>query len=98
MKQLQDKVIFLTGGTDGIGYECAKAYIREGAKLVIAAPRNERFTYTKEALGSDHLCVSTDVSVGSEVRQAIEKAIARYGRIDAVHNNAGIAHPAKMLN
>jgi NAD(P)-dependent dehydrogenase (short-subunit alcohol dehydrogenase family) len=98
MKQLQDKVIFLTGGTDGIGYECANAYIREGAKVVIAAPRNERFSYTKEALGADHLCVPADVSIGSEVKHAIEKALDRYGRLDAIHNNAGIAHPAKMLN
>ena len=37
MKQLNDKVIFLTGGTEGIGYECAKAYAREGAHVVIAS-------------------------------------------------------------
>ena len=37
MSLLKDKIIFLTGGSEGIGYECAKAYSAEGAKVVIAA-------------------------------------------------------------
>jgi NAD(P)-dependent dehydrogenase (short-subunit alcohol dehydrogenase family) len=37
MKQLNNKIIFLTGGSSGIGYECAKAYAKEGARVVIVA-------------------------------------------------------------
>ena len=98
MKQLQDKVIFLTGGTDGIGFECAKAYDREGAKLVIAAPGNKRLSITNDILGEEHLYIPTDVRIGSEIKSAIETGLSYFGRIDAIHNNAGIAHPSKTLH
>src|SRR4051812_13201725 len=98
MKQLEGKVIFLTGGTDGIGFECAKAYLREGASVAIAAPADKRFIVAQKELGSEPFLVATDVSVGSEVKMALELAVQRFGRIDAIHNNAGIAHPSKTLD
>lgn len=98
MKQLDGKVIFLTGGTDGIGFECAKAYVREGASLVIAAPADERFMIARKEIGDQHLFVSADVGVGEEVETAFQLAMQRFGRIDAIHNNAGIAHPSKTLD
>jgi len=98
MNQLNNKVIFLTGGTDGIGFECAKTYIKEGAKLIIAAPENERFKQAKAILGKDHIYVATDVSVAYEVKRAIELGLDKFGQIDAIHNNAGIAHPSKTLD
>ena len=98
MKLLKDKVIFLTGGTDGIGYECAKAYANEGAHLIIVAPENDRFRAAKSSLGAEHLFVSADVSVAFEVKKAFVDGMHRFSRIDAIHNNAGIAHPSKMLN
>ena len=98
MKQLYNKVIFLTGGSDGIGYECAKAYIKEGAKLIIAAIGEERLNQVGEEFGDEHLCIHCDVSRGEDVKRAIELALERYGRIDCIHNNAGIAHPSKTLD
>ena len=97
MKQLNNKVIFLTGGTEGIGYECAKAYAKEGAKLVIVAIGEERMQTVLSELGSIHLGICCDVSSGEQVRNAIGKAIEAFGRIDAIHNNAGIASPSKSL-
>jgi NAD(P)-dependent dehydrogenase (short-subunit alcohol dehydrogenase family) len=98
MKQLENKIIFLTGGTEGIGYECAKAYVREGAKLIIAAIGEERLNNVIAELGPDHLGVCCDISNGDQVQNAIEKGLYVFGKIDAIHNNAGIACPSKTLD
>ena len=49
-------------------------------------------------LGPEHLGMACDVSRGDEVKAALEQTLARYGRIDAVHNNAGIGTPSKPLH
>jgi len=95
---LQDKVIFLTGGSGGIGWECAKAYAAEGAKVVIAAQDNETVAKAAANLGTDHLGIVCDVSSDAEVAAAIKQTLARYGKLDAVHNNAGIATPSKPVH
>ena len=88
---LKDKVIFLTGGAAGIGYECAKVYIQEGAILVV---------FDKIVAKIDGLSMSFvgDVSNAAEVQESIRNTINQFGRIDAVHNNAGIAHPSKPIH
>jgi len=98
MKLLKDKVIFLTGGSTGIGWDCAKAYAAEGAKVVLVARGREGVTKAAGELGPEHLGFSCDVSSDSEVKAAIEQVLARYGRLDAVHNNAGIGTPSKALH
>ena len=98
MKQLDHKVIVLTGGTEGIGYECAKAYAREGAKLVIIAIGQDRIPTVMTELGPEHLGICCDIRSGKEVKLAFEQALARFGKIDAIHNNAGIARPSKTLD
>lgn len=97
MKQLENKIIFLTGGTEGIGYECAKAYVREGAKLVVVGIGEERLNHVMKELGHDHLGICCDVSSGEQVHYAIKTALHKYGRVDAIHNNAGIASPSKTV-
>jgi NAD(P)-dependent dehydrogenase (short-subunit alcohol dehydrogenase family) len=49
-------------------------------------------------LGREHLGIHCDITVEQEVKLAIEKTLRRYGRLDAIHNNAGIAHPAAALH
>ena len=98
MKILSNKVIFLTGGSMGIGFECAKAYANEGAKVVIAASSWGQVEEAVERLGSEHLGVVCDVSNASDVESAINQTIEKYGRIDVIHNNAGIASPSKPLH
>src|ERR1700751_259302 len=99
MEQLNNKVIFLTGGTEGIGYECAKAYSREGAHVVVASiSEKSRLDEVMEELGASHLGILCDVSNANDVRSAIKRTLEVYGRIDAIHNNAGIAHPSSTLH
>ena len=95
---LHQKVIFLTGGSKGIGAECAKAYAKEGALLAIAALGKEDIDAIIAEIGGNHLSLPCDVSNETQVKQAIEKTIAHFGRIDAIHNNAGIATPSKALH
>jgi len=95
---LQDKVIFLTGGSTGIGWECALAYAREGARVAIVANAAEEVATAATRLGPPHLGLVGDVSKDEDVRAAIEATLRAFGRIDAIHNNAGVASPSKPLD
>src|SRR5258706_3228572 len=95
---LQDQVIFLTGGSCGIGNDCAKAYAAEGAKVVIAAIDKDGVERVAAELGPHHLGIVCDVSRDAEVKNATEKTWKRYGQLDAVHNNAGIGPPSKPIH
>lgn len=95
---LKDKVIFLTGGSQGIGAECARAYAIEGATLAIAALDKDGIEQVIEGLTGDHLALPCDISNDAGVEKAIAQTLEKFGRIDAIHNNAGIAHPSKCLH
>jgi meso-butanediol dehydrogenase/(S,S)-butanediol dehydrogenase/diacetyl reductase len=95
---LQDKVIFLTGGSGGIGWDCAKAYAAEGARVVVAACDKTAVEKAADELGPKHLGIVCDVSRDEEVKGAVERTLAHYGQLDAVHNNAGISTPSKPIH
>lgn len=95
---LNDKIIFLTGGSTGIGLDCAKAYAAEGASVVIVARNGEEAAQQAAGLGEKHLGFACDVSKDDQVKSSIARILERYGRIDAIHNNAGIATPSKPLH
>jgi meso-butanediol dehydrogenase / (S,S)-butanediol dehydrogenase / diacetyl reductase len=96
--QLKGKVIFVTGASTGIGLECAKAYAAEGARVILAALEGELCAGEASKLEGDHLGVECDVSQANSVNRAMAEAISRFGRLDAIHNNAGIAYPSKSLH
>jgi meso-butanediol dehydrogenase/(S,S)-butanediol dehydrogenase/diacetyl reductase len=95
---LQDKVIFLTGGSCGIGRDCALAYAAEGAKVIIAARDADGVASVAAELGSEHLGIVCDVTRDEEVKATMAQTLKRYGRLDAVHNNAGISTPCKPVH
>lgn len=97
--ELAEKVIFLTGGAQGIGRECALAYAREDASVAIADINGEAAeALLSELPGEAHLAIACDVSERASVDSAVQAALARFGRLDAVHNNAGISTPSKPLH
>jgi meso-butanediol dehydrogenase/(S,S)-butanediol dehydrogenase/diacetyl reductase len=96
--ELSGKVIVLTGGADGIGYECASAYVREGAAVAVIDRDGEKASQAAAALGADCMAAQADVGEGRAVETAIRSVLSRYGKVDAVHNNAGIASPSKPLD
>jgi meso-butanediol dehydrogenase / (S,S)-butanediol dehydrogenase / diacetyl reductase len=95
---LQNKIIFLTGGSTGIGHDCAKAYVKEGATVALVARHGEEAAKTAAELGVNHCGFACDVSCDAEVKGAISRILERYGRLDAIHNNAGIASPSAPLH
>ena len=95
---LQDQVIFLTGGSTGIGLDCAKAYAAEGAKVALVARNADLSAQAAADLGPDHLGFACNVSNDSDVKSAIARVLKHYGKIDAIHNNAGVGNPSKPLH
>jgi len=95
---LEGKVIVVTGGADGIGRECALAYVREGARVAILDNNLEAAKATAAELGVPSVALFADVADGISVQAALTSAWKEFGRIDAVHNNAGIASPSKPLH
>jgi NAD(P)-dependent dehydrogenase (short-subunit alcohol dehydrogenase family) len=97
-KDLEGKVILLTGGASGIGRECAIAYAREGATVAIVDRNFEEAKSAAKELGNQSTAYSADVSNGTEVEAAITTLLKEFGRLDAVHNNAGIVSPSCPLH
>jgi NAD(P)-dependent dehydrogenase (short-subunit alcohol dehydrogenase family) len=95
---LKDKIVFITGAARGIGYECARVYAAEGAKVALADRDEGRLNDALTELGALHIGIRCDVSKADQVKHAIDRTLQKYGRIDAIHNNAGIASPAKALH
>jgi NAD(P)-dependent dehydrogenase (short-subunit alcohol dehydrogenase family) len=96
--ELSGKVILLTGGANGIGRECALAYVREGASVAILDRDGEIAAQATAELAADCMAVQADVGEGASVEAAIHAVLTRYGKLDAIHNNAGIASPSKPLD
>jgi NAD(P)-dependent dehydrogenase (short-subunit alcohol dehydrogenase family) len=95
---LKDKVVLVTGSASGIGRECALACAREGASVVVADIDAAEAQRTAADLGSGAMAVHCDVSSRTSVDEAVAKTLARFGRLDALQNNAGVASPSKPLH
>lgn len=92
--ELGGKVVLVTGGSEGLGAAVARRLVREGAKVALCARGAERLEATATALraeGGDVLAVQADVSKPFQVEHFVDAAHARFGRVDALVNNAGTA-------
>jgi NAD(P)-dependent dehydrogenase (short-subunit alcohol dehydrogenase family) len=90
------KVAFVTGGASGIGRATALAFAREGASVVVAdasEPGGEETARMIESSGGRALAVACNVTRTEDVRGALEKTIATFGRLDIAFNNAGVEQP-----
>jgi len=93
MGRLDGKVAIVTGGAGGIGAATARAMARAGASVAIIDiddARAEEIVRTIGASGGDAFSVSADLSDEAAVREAIEAIVARFGRVDVLHNNAAL--------
>ena len=97
---LKDRVAIVTGGAgvNGLGYKTACMMAEQGAKVVIMDLAQANPEKTAAAIGPDHLGVVGDVTDLASCKAAIDKVLARYGRIDILVNNAGITQPRGFLD
>ena len=94
MSILEGRVVVVTGASSGIGEACAVAFVEKGAKVVLAARRAERLSSLVERLegaGGEALAVATDVTSEAAVDNLFAQATERFGTVDVLINNAGIA-------
>jgi len=94
--RLEGKVALITGGTSGIGSATALRFAKEGAAVVITgrnAERGEDVVRQITAQGGDAMFVRSDVRLADDCRNAVEKTLERFGKIDILFNNAGVFHP-----
>ncbi|GIX49003.1 MAG: beta-ketoacyl-ACP reductase [Candidatus Tectimicrobiota bacterium] len=90
--KLQGKVAIVTGSSMGIGEAIARLYAREGAKVVVNSRQYERAQAVAEAIareGGEAIAVAADVSRYAEVERLVQQAVATWGRLDIMVNNAG---------
>ncbi|KAK7396729.1 hypothetical protein VNO78_17887 [Psophocarpus tetragonolobus] len=90
-KRLEGKVAIITGGASGIGAATAKVFMEEGAKVIIADVQDELGQCLCKSLGSKIEYVHCDVTMESEVKNAVQVAVSKYGKLDIMFNNAGIS-------
>jgi NAD(P)-dependent dehydrogenase (short-subunit alcohol dehydrogenase family) len=97
--RLSGKVAAITGAAQGIGRACAERFLREGAAVVIADLNGAALAQTAHDLGHPDavLAVETDVTRRADVEALVAAAIRRFGRLDIMLNNAGIARNRNFL-
>lgn len=93
---LEDKVVLVTGASQGLGKALALACADEGAKVVINSRSEDSIRPIAEEVeqkGAEVLAVAADVSNAGEVEKLVSAAVERFGRIDVLVNNAGVLGP-----
>ncbi len=99
MTQLQNKIAIVTGGASGFGAGIVRAYLREGAQVVIADINAEAAQRLAAELGQCASAIGCDVTDAEQVRAAVAHCVARFGVPDIVVNNAGTTYRNQpMLN
>lgn len=90
MTDISEKVVVIMGASSGIGEATAKLLASKGARLVLAARREERIKALSEDLGENVFYQKADVTNRQQVKAVIDLALEKFGRIDVMYNNAGI--------
>src|SRR5258708_36952667 len=87
-----DKTVIITGATSGIGLGLAEAFLKEGYNVVGTSRSTERLQATAALLnaGDRFLGVAGDVGKPESAKKVFEQAIAKFGKVDVLVNNAGI--------
>lgn len=93
---VNDKVLFITGAAQGIGFEIAREFSKAGAKVVLTDLNEEKVKEAAASLGSDAIGLKCDVTKEEDIIQSIDATIAHFGRLDILINNAGMQHVAML--
>ena len=94
--RLKDKVAIVTGGSRGIGFATVEAFLKEGAKVVLLASREETADRAVAKLKESYPDAQVDgawpdLSDLDQVKEAVQRVVQKYGRLDILVNNAGVS-------
>ncbi len=98
-KNIENKVVVITGGSSGLGEATARHLASLGAKVILGARRQDKLeTIVKDIKdeGGEAEYLVTDVTVTSDVKALVQKAVDVFGRVDVMINNAGLMSIAPM--
>jgi 3-oxoacyl-[acyl-carrier protein] reductase/7-alpha-hydroxysteroid dehydrogenase len=101
--RLKDKVAIITGGSRGIGYAIAQAYLREGAKVILTASTQENAEAAAKKLQSQFpdsvvAGISPDLTSLEDTKNAFRQVTQQYGTVDILVNNAGISERTPLTD
>jgi NAD(P)-dependent dehydrogenase (short-subunit alcohol dehydrogenase family) len=91
MRRFTNKIVVITGGTSGIGLAAAKQFIKEGAKVVVTGRSPRSVGDAQKEIGADGVAIAADVTKSGELDSLFQQVREKYGRIDVLYVNAGIA-------
>jgi short-subunit dehydrogenase len=97
--QFENKVVWITGASSGIGEALAYTFAKHKAKLILSARRADELERVKQACklpDADVLLLPMDVSAYTQMDDQVQQAINRFGHIDILVNNAGMSHWSKL--
>lgn len=102
MFRFKDKVVIVTGSSQGIGKELALSFSKEGARVVInynsSKALAEEVRTEIKALGNDCLCIKADVTNIEQVGSLFDKVLDKWGMVDILVNNASIYNDSTVWN
>jgi NAD(P)-dependent dehydrogenase (short-subunit alcohol dehydrogenase family) len=96
MARLLNKTAVITGGTTGIGFETARQFVAEGARVMITGQNRDRLQAAAERLGSKAIPVQADVRSLNDLDGLAAKVAEEFGQLDILFANAGIGYFAPL--
>jgi 3-oxoacyl-[acyl-carrier protein] reductase len=95
--RLEGKTAVITGAGTGVGAAMAARFVEEGAKVLLAARREQLVRETAAAIGQGALAIRADVTVEADVAAMIDRAVAEFGHVDIMVNNAAVPGTDKWV-
>ncbi len=96
MNRFEDKIVVITGGSDGIGLASAKAFAAEGAVVYVTGRRADRLDAAVHEIGGKTVGVQGDVANGADLDRLYERIARDHGRVDIVFANAGFSEAVPL--
>ena len=100
MKEFKNKIVLITGGGTGIGRDSARAFMQQGAKVVLNGRRENVLTETAREIdpsGKNAATVVGDIGIRETSTRLVQTAVEKFGGVDILINNAGIFKPTPFL-
>ncbi|XP_058740059.1 zerumbone synthase-like isoform X2 [Vicia villosa] len=92
-RRLEGKVAIITGSASGLGKATAHEFIQNGAQVIIADNDTQLGPQVAKELGPSAQYMECDVTIEAQIEEVVNVAIAKYGKLDIMYNNAGITGP-----